>query len=356
MNARFGGIGPQCLDAGSGGSTVGNFTLEDALLPALPAFNSSNYSSWGGSVIRGDDDQYHMFAAVFQNGKGLNSWTTDSEIMHAVADTPEGPFKMKNIVEQPFAHNPQITRAYDGTYLLFMIGGSKLASATSLDGPWTPVPDFPSCNNPAPVTNYSDGSGLDSDHIYVVCHGGPTNNHWGISVEMYEAPHWLGPWSTVRRNNASKDVDLYDHGTALFAHPVEDPTVWVDNSGTWHILTHAFRMGMVNSSGVTKNAYGGYAWSNDGPYGPWHFQENMVAYTGEIQFANQPDTTFVASRRERPKVLIDPTTGRPSHLYSGVCPENTSYSGVSDPNGHCFTMVQKINPSVHLWNHGGAKD
>ena len=87
-------------------------------------------------------------------------------------------------------------------------------------------------------------------------------NHQGISVEMVQAPSWKGPWTTFRRNSSDPsvaDVDLYDGGTALFAHPVEDPTAWVSADGTWHLLCHTFRMGMTNSSGKSKNAYGGYA-------------------------------------------------------------------------------------------------
>lgn len=184
------------------------------------------------------------------------------------------------------------------------------------------------------VEGNGDSDGDSDDSIYVICHGGPTANHWGVSVEMIQAPHWTGPWSTVRKDSKSQDVDLYDAGAALFAHPVEDPTAWVGRDGTWHMLTHAFRMGMVNATGVSGNAYGGYAWSDkaDGPRGPWHFQENMPAYTGEINFdfaenSNSNDNSsnnnnnrdinsndnnnnvWVASRRERPKVLLDPDTG-----------------------------------------------
>jgi hypothetical protein len=33
-----------------------------------------------------------------------------------------------------------------------------------------------------------------------------------------------------------------------------------------------------------------------------------------------------------------------------VCPPKTSFKGESDPNGHCFTMVQKVDPSAAIWS------
>jgi hypothetical protein len=60
-----------------------------------------------------------------------------------------------------------------------------------------------SCNNPAPVVL------PDSDTIYVMCHGGPDGNHWGLSVGMVQAPTWRGPWTNFNRNDTTAtDVDL----------------------------------------------------------------------------------------------------------------------------------------------------
>ena len=203
--------------------------------------------------------------------------------MHAVADAPEGPFAAREVVVPVFAHNPQVVRASDGTYLLFHIGGTQLASARTLDGPWTPVAGLPSCNNPSPVA-------LPNGTLFVVCHGGPHPNHWGISVELMYADSWRGPWSTFRGNAA----DGYDGGTALFSHPVEDPFLWTTN-GSWHMLTHGFRMPMVSQS----SALGAYAWAPS-PFGPWTFQENRLVYSANVTLAD--GSTYVLARRERPKV------------------------------------------------------
>lgn len=55
----------------------------------IKAFNRpDNESSWGGSVIRGADGMYHMFAADMTHHCGLNSWESNSAIRHLVSETP----------------------------------------------------------------------------------------------------------------------------------------------------------------------------------------------------------------------------------------------------------------------------
>ena len=126
---------------------------------------------------------FHMFAAVFAGHGGLSSWTSQSQVLHAVADTPEGPFvptkdgpKGDGIIVAPEAHNPTVVRANDGTYLLFSIGHSPLLASRSLHGPWEKAA-LPSCNNPAPCVVQG------RDDIYVFCHGVPSfRTRWCTAV------------------------------------------------------------------------------------------------------------------------------------------------------------------------------
>ena len=198
--------------------------------------------------------------------------------MHAVADTPEGPFTPTSagpngdgIVVSPESHNPTIVRASDGTYLLFSIGRSPLLSSRSVMGPWAKVPGFPACNNPAPVVVPG------ADTIYVYCHNGPNPGHWGSSIGMIWADRWdTGVWKSLSNNSE----DLYDGGRAIFNHPVEDPFAWWAN-GSFHLLMHGFRMGMVNGTSQSEggprkgNAYGAYATAPTA-FGPWQFQEALI--------------------------------------------------------------------------------
>ena len=244
----------QCLDAGSGGSG-GDFGFRLDLLPAplpeMQAFRSASLASWGGSPIADEttkdglaDVTYHLFNAVFSGNAGLKGWQSHSEVLHSVAHSPAGPYHPTHdgphkdgIVLPVQAHNPQIVRATDGTYLLFNIGGHTMHVSSSLDGPWN-ITSFPRCNNPAPLV-------VPHTHrMYVYCHCGPDRCHWGASLGVLTAPSWRGPWTPVRNNTE----DLYDGGASLFAHPMEDPFVWAGTDGRFHMLFHAFRMAEVSAT------------------------------------------------------------------------------------------------------------
>ena len=81
------------------------------------------------------------------------------------------------------------------------------------------------------------------------CHGLPVGRPIGLAW----TPHWAsGVWHIAENNTA----DLVGNGTSLIAHSVEDPFAWHAPSrnpaanGSFHMLFHAFQMGMVNNSGA----------------------------------------------------------------------------------------------------------
>jgi hypothetical protein len=91
-------------------------------------------SSWGGSVLKGDDGKYWMFAAEMAQGCSLKHWTTNSQVVSAVSDTAEGPYVRQNIALPPWAHNPEVIRAPDGTWIMYTLGTGSGSSTN----PWGP--------------------------------------------------------------------------------------------------------------------------------------------------------------------------------------------------------------------------
>lgn len=57
-------------------------------------------SSWGGSVLKGSDGKYHMFAAEMTYNCGIVVWMSNSLIRHAVATSPEGPYISSDITSE----------------------------------------------------------------------------------------------------------------------------------------------------------------------------------------------------------------------------------------------------------------
>lgn len=117
----------------------------------LPA--KEGWWNWCMAPIYDEAGRLHVFNSAIPHA---GSWVVDSIIQHFVADSVEGPYRL---VDVPFAspettyHNPQISKVGDTYVLVYLINDPAkfpkrlqsvgIATATSLDGPWTPSPHNP---------------------------------------------------------------------------------------------------------------------------------------------------------------------------------------------------------------------
>lgn len=95
------------------------------------------YWVWCGSAIQGEDGRYHLFAARWPQGLNfLPAYQSYSEVVHASADRPTGPYRFESAVlpdrgpsfwDGRMTHNPTVHKMGD-QYVLFYIG-------TTFDGP-----------------------------------------------------------------------------------------------------------------------------------------------------------------------------------------------------------------------------
>ena len=94
------------------------------------AFQLDGYYLWDCSVIK-VGDKYHMFSSRWEEKRGFGwNWVFNSEVIHAVADKPEGPYEFKNVVlprrgreyfDGMNTHNTCI-KEYNGKYYLYYMG------------------------------------------------------------------------------------------------------------------------------------------------------------------------------------------------------------------------------------------
>lgn len=91
------------------------------------------WSYWGGNVRLINDGKYHLFVCRWPESspKGHGEWP-NSEIVHAVADNPFGPYKVINLVGK--GHNPEWYITDSGKYVIYFIGGYYVAN--DINGPW----------------------------------------------------------------------------------------------------------------------------------------------------------------------------------------------------------------------------
>lgn len=123
-----------------------------------------NISSWGGPVLRDDNTgHYHMYIAEMTNHCGINSWTLNSQIVHASSIDPLGYYQRDEVVWPPFAHEPDVIKGPSGEFVMM----------------WS------SFKYSDPLCNCSDGS---TDPACKM----PSAQFYTL---MSEATHPMGPWS-----------------------------------------------------------------------------------------------------------------------------------------------------------------
>ena len=238
-----------------------------------------------------------------------------------------GVFKYEDTALSAEAHNASPLRARNGSFLLFHIGSGGggessrsssgvatpvpdshfLHASESPSGPWRPLPGFPSshgCNNPAPM-RHNNGT------MYVGCSNG------GFTVYRCDDP-FAGGWTYVTTMafppqwSADAPAELKN----------EDPFLWMDARGRWHLLAHRYdyRDGWpANPNQTVPVLVSGHGFSLDGVH--WRFNFAEQPYNATVSFANGTVQHFprgsartwclMTSRGRRTSSMGRPRTGSP---------------------------------------------
>ena len=120
----------------------------------LPA--KDGWWNWGMAPIYDDSGRLHIFnsSIPFKGKKGMGYWQSKSIINHYAGDSVEGPFELVETTfqsDQRTYHNPQISRVGKKYVMVFLMKSVEkgslqsigMATADSLDGPWTENPQNP---------------------------------------------------------------------------------------------------------------------------------------------------------------------------------------------------------------------
>lgn len=325
-------------------------SFSDRLLPAPVGggFSMEGYWVWCGSVLQGEDGRYHMFAARWpQSLPFFKGYLRASEVVRAVSDVPEGPYRFEEIVlpargprywDGMMTHNPTIHRWRD-KYLLMYIGSTYLepeecynniriglATSSSVYGPWERL-----------------------DHPVLE----PRPGKWDGTVVTNPAPCVLpdGRILLVYRSNTPKGLRLGAAMAATLGAPFErtsdDPVIsfegghFVEDPCIWQTGDH-FEMLAKDLTGITGEIGAGiHATSADGV--SWQLTDNTPAYSRRIAWSDGTQT--VQSHLERPQLLLK--DGRPTHLFMATA------SGPDDPESlrtwavtRTWNMVIPLKPEA----------
>jgi hypothetical protein len=186
------------------------------------------FSSWGGSVLRGDDGDdavaaadgggsrrrhgsrtWHMYAAVMAHGCGLNAWRPNSQIGHATATDAAGPYTLRSIIKPHFAHSPDVVKG-DGKWLIYHVGAGTNNTR--------PCPD-PKASTCQWATNCSAGNHtFIDDYWHVDCMGGLVTLVWLVTLVSAGCTGPDHPWLS--------GLSFYGPASVLSAQSPEGP--WTD--------------------------------------------------------------------------------------------------------------------------------
>lgn len=298
------------------------------LKPMGRILETEGYYVWCNSPIYGPDGKVHVFYSRWPEEYGMSGWIHKSEIVHAVAESPESPFEFMDVILAPrpgffdatTCHNPHI-QFVDGVYCLFYMGNSNgktntkrigLATSKSIFGPWQ-RPDIPLLEAGKP--------GAWDDHCTTnpafLKH--PNGEYWlyykSWNTQEYEA----AKGKRIRGNrkyglaiarNLPGPYKKYEHNPVIdFSsgndnQQLEDAFVWHEND--------KFKL-IARDMGFFDHDAGLYFESDNG----LHWSNPKIAYAGVQYYADEPPAPPHLKRYgrlERPQILMK--NGNPEYLFT----------------------------------------
>lgn len=317
--------------------------FHDRVGPAVRngGFRMADYWVWCGSVIRGADGLYHMFASRWSKTLPFNpGWLTSSEVVRAVATTPRGPYRMAEVVlpargaeywDGRGTHNPFITRSGDD-YLLYYSGTTHpfpdvrpgeplgcddprvlitrsnqrvgLATSKSVLGPWTRMdrPILPTrpntfysffTSNPSPCVE-RDGS------ISLIFKGRQyiENDFSPMTFGLARAAHWGASYEVITRRPLFSLTEVGE---------LEDPFLWRGDDGDYRMLAK-------DMTGNICGETGGGLLARSADALDWQVERGRPAYSRSIVWDDGSRERLGAL--ERPFLLIE--DDGPTHLFAAA--------------------------------------
>ncbi len=326
------------------------------------ALEMPDYFIWDCSVIQANG-KYHMFSSRWPKKYGFGwNWLFRSEIIHATADVPEGPYAFQNVVlprrgRQYFdgmnTHNTCI-KAWGGKFYLYYMGCSyswDIPEGESIPGGYAQetwnrkriglavadTPDGTFIRRDTPLLEPRDCSFWDctitTNPSVAILPDGTTYMIYK-SRQSIGKPLQLGiavadrPDGEFRRLS---DKPILQFGDEDFH--IEDPFIWYDDSRKKFCL--------IAKDDVKNGAYGitgewgagFYAESDDCM--DFQIAPHPKVYSRSVRWADGRET--VQGNLERPSLLFD-QNGKPTHLFCASGYGSSPYNF----EGNTFVVCMKL--------------
>lgn len=335
---------------------------------AVKALEFDDYYVWDCSVVK-SGGKYHMFTSRWDKKLGFGwNWVFNSEIVHSVSDTPEGPYQFQNVVlprrgreyfDGMNTHNTCV-KEYKGKYYLYYMGctyGGEipqsldevsviyaeetwnrkrigLAVADDVNGEFvrrdTPLLEPRDCRYwDCTITTNPSVAILPDGKTYMIYKSRRAYGHpLQLGIAVADSPD-----GEFRR--LTDEPILQFEGTD---YCIEDPFFWYDEKRKKFCLIAKDDCKDV-STGITGEwGSGFYAESDD----CIHFEiaPNPKVYSRKIQWTGGRET--VQGNLERPYLLFD-EAGKPTHLFCASGNGSQPYNF----EGNTFVVCIKLDESIY---------
>ncbi|WOO39771.1 glycoside hydrolase family protein [Rubellicoccus peritrichatus] len=333
--------------------TLDGFTLGTTCKAG--GFSMPGYHVWCGAVIEAEDGKFHLFASRWKKDYPFTAWVTNSEIIRAVASSPDEPFHFEEVVlgqreefywDARSVHNPVIIKNPKGGYLLYYSGttfkgdlntvppkGKKhykqwleawnqqtigVATAPAITGPWlrrdkpllSPRPGkWDAIITTNPSVTYDPKLG------WVMLYKSIEKPYVGDSLP---APFRFG---ICRSDNPEGPFTRLQDGplfSGIMDADLEDPFIW-HNGECLEMLAKDMNGAIA---GVPRA--GIRSWSHDGIH--WEFPNDPCFYKRSLNWDD-------GSRSEQDfleRVWLLCKEGKPSHLYFATGNSGEGYFDIQD--------------------------
>lgn len=312
-----------------GGRSCG--ALQYAVTPAVaksvyPETAADKRNTWNGPIVGPDvNGTYHIFLPIYPVQPGGNL-AHASKMLHGIASKIEGPWTWGARPDIPIAAiNPAylaFPNADNGNQTKHSLWvGSRVWVADTLDGPYDEV----------------KGSGFPSNNAAPIYHDGAFFLTTQTTRTILTTKKLGSPWTTY----ATIDAGPNEHRLAT----IEDPYLWVDKRGNWHVINHAYNTSEFyhcGSSRVSAHLFSG----DDGH--TWHMAGGADAsapppepYHHTVRYDDGTAHTYCTL--ERPNLHFDAATGTLTHINLAAdmvtgdagCAARTEHCPARDPMCAC---------------------
>ncbi|MDD4869438.1 MAG: glycoside hydrolase family protein [Kiritimatiellae bacterium] len=303
-------------------------------VPVKAKFCDPEYDIWCGSMVRSDDGKCHLYYSRWPRKLGHQAWVTHSEVAHAVADNPFGPYKHvdvalpargKDFWDGLCTHNPTVIKA-NGKYCIYYMGNTGdgqatkglnwvhrnnqrigVAVAITPDGPWQRFDK--------PVIDVS--ADADAPDALMTSNPSVTPQPGGGFLMVYKAvakkgkPPFYGPVTHLTATSDSPTGPFKKNYHTIFGKEgvtfaAEDPFVWYGKDRYWAVVKD--NAGHFTNRGKSLALFE----SKDGL--DWQLAKHPFVSTTEITWADGSKQKMDAL--ERPQVWLE--NGIPAVLFCAV--------------------------------------